>query len=199
RAMNTNQPATPERKVGSRKLDLLYLMNRIGIRTVRRKLTVGVLLLTGLSILLTCAIAYRSFYMAIDSSDHLRKMAVSTAETVDMLIAENIQFVRSIASDPAIIEKAEWGAREAEKLGIHAQPTAAEIKTLEARFQKTRTLDPRPADTTALLDARSRLKGVFNRAFCTDRYGLTVGMTQMTEDFVQSDEDWWQRAMHSGL
>ena len=40
--MNTNQPATPERKVGSRKLDLLYLMNRIGIRTVRRKLTVEV-------------------------------------------------------------------------------------------------------------------------------------------------------------
>src|ERR1051326_7404704 len=105
--MNINQPASPERRVGSRKLDLLNLMTRLGLKTVRRKLIVGGLLLTGLSIVLTCVIAYRSFYMAIDSSDHLRKMAVSTAETVDMLIAENIQFVRSIASDPVVIQKAE--------------------------------------------------------------------------------------------
>ena len=197
--MNTNQPATPERKVGSRKLDLLYLMNRIGIRTVRRKLTVGVLLLTGLSILLTCAIAYRSFYMAIDASDHLRKMAVSTAETVDMLILENIQFVRSVASDPAVMEKAEWAAKEAEQQGIHAQPTGSEINTLEARFKETHTLDPHVTETTAFLDARSRLKGVFDRLLFTDRYGLNVGYTKQTDDFVHSDEDWWQRAFRNGM
>src|SRR5258705_457883 len=113
--MKTNKSATQERKVGSRKLDLLYLMNRIGIKTVRRKLIIGGLVLTGLSILLTCAIAYRSFYMAIDSSDHLRKLAVTTAETVDMLVVENIQFVRSVASDPIVIQKAEWAAKEAEQ------------------------------------------------------------------------------------
>ena len=73
----------------------------------------GGLLLTGLSILVTCTIAYRNFYVAIDSSDHLRKVAVSTADTVDMLILENIQFVRSIASDPMVIAKAEWAAKEA--------------------------------------------------------------------------------------
>ncbi|MEN3331792.1 MAG: twitching motility protein PilJ [Blastocatellia bacterium] len=197
--MNTNQPATPERKVGSRKLDLLYLMNRVGIKTVRRKLIIGGLLLTGLSILLTCAIAYRSFYMAIDSSDHLRKMAVSTAETVDMLILENIQFVRSVASDPAVIEKAEWAAKEAEQQGIHAQPNGSEINALEARFKETHTLDSHVTETTAFLDARSHLKGVFDRLFFTDRYGLNVGYTKMTDDFVHSDEDWWQKAFRSGM
>src|SRR4051812_28735205 len=105
--MKTNQPARPERNVGARKLDLLYLMNLVGIKSVRRKLIIGGLSLTGLSILLTCGIAYRSFYAAIDSSDHLHKMAVSTADTVDMLILENIQFVRSVANDPAVVAKAE--------------------------------------------------------------------------------------------
>ena len=198
--MNTNQPSTPERRAGGRKFDLLYLMNRVGIKTVRRKLIVGGLLLTGLSILLTCAIAYRSFYMAIDSSDHLHKVAVSSAETVDLLIAENIQFVRSIASDPTLVEKAEWAAQEAEKqLGLHAQPSGAAINALEARFEKTHTLDTSAAQTSALLDAKSHLKGVFDRAFFTDRYGLAVGMTQMTDDYVQCDEDWWQKAMRGGL
>ncbi|HKP13589.1 MAG TPA: methyl-accepting chemotaxis protein [Blastocatellia bacterium] len=198
--MKTKKSAKPARRVGARKLDLLYLMNRLGIKTVRHKLIVGGLFLTGLSILLTCFIAYRSFYTAIDSSDHLRKLAVSTADTVDMLILENIQYVRSIASDPAIMAKAEWSAQEAEKqLNMRARPTPSQITTLEGRFKEKHTLDPRVTETTTLLDARSNLKGVFDRLLFTDRYGLTVGYTKATEDFVQSDEDWWQQAMKTGL
>ena len=198
--MNTNQPATPERRVGLRKFDLLYLMNLLGIKTVRRKLIVGGLVLTGLSILATCAIAYSSFYKAIDSSDHLRKLAVSSAETVDMLIVENIQFVRSIASDPVLTAKAEWAAQQAEQqLGIRSQPVGAQINELEERFKQSHTIDPNATETSAFLDAKSHLKGVFDRAFFTDRYGLTVGMTQLTDDYVQSDEDWWQKAMRSGM
>src|SRR5690349_16808229 len=184
--MKTDQPAKPERRVGARKLNLLYLMHRIGLKTVRRKLIFGGLLLTGLSILTTCVIAYRNFYVAIDSSDQLRKVAVSTADTVDMLILENIQFMRSIASDPMVIAKAEWAAKEAERqLNVHAQPAASEINALEARFKNTHTLDPHPTETSAVLDARGNLKGVFDRLFFTDRYGLTVGYTQKTEDYVQ--------------
>jgi twitching motility protein PilJ len=184
---------------GRRKFDLLSLMSRLGIRTVRRKLIVGGLGLTGLSILATCFIAYKSFYTAIDSSDHLRKMAVSTAETVDMLILENIQFIRSVASDPSVIEKAEWGAKQAESMGIHAQPQGALIDDLEKRFAKTHSLDQHPADMSAFLEGKARLKGVFTRMFFTDRYGLTVGATNMSDDFVQSDEEWWQKAFKNGM
>jgi twitching motility protein PilJ len=198
--MKTDQPAMPEHHVGARNLNMLSLMNRLGLKTVRRKLICGGLLLTGLSILVTCVIAYRNFYVAIDSSDHLRKVAVSTADTVDMLILENIQFVRSIASDPMVIAKAEWAAGEAEKqLGLHAQPGSSEINALEARFKDTHTLDTSVTETTALLDARGNLKGVYDRIFFTDRYGLTVGYTKGTEDFVQCDEAWWQQAMKTGM
>ena len=197
--MRKSESAASDSKAGSRRLDLLYLMNRVGIKSVRRKLIISGLLLTGLSILLTCVIAYRSFYSAIDSSDHLRKMAVSTAETVDMLILENIQFIRSVASDPGVIEKAEWGARQAEGMGIHAQPTGSQLDDLERRYKETRTLDPHPADTSAFLEGKARLKGVFTRMFFTDRYGLTVGATSLTDDFVQSDEEWWQKAFKSGM
>jgi methyl-accepting chemotaxis protein len=198
--MTTDQSARPERRVGARKVNLLYLMNRLGLRTVRRKLIFGGLLLTGLSILVTCVIAYRNFYVAIDSSDHLRKVAVSTADTVDLLILENIQFVRSIAHDPAIIAKAEWAAQEAEKqLSLHAPPSSSEINALESRFKESYTLDTQVTETSALLDARGNLKGVYDRLFFTDRYGLTVGYTKKTEDFVQSDEEWWRQAMKTGM
>jgi methyl-accepting chemotaxis protein PixJ len=198
--MNTDQTASQDRRVGVRKLNLLYLMSRLGIKTVRRKLIFSGLLLTGLSILLTCFIAYRSFYTAIDSGDHLRKLAVTTADTVDMLILENIQFARSIASDPMVVAKAEWAAKEAERqLGLHAPPAASAINGLEARFKEKHTLDPKLTETTAVLDARSNLKGVYERLFFTDRYGLTVGYTKATEDFVQSDEEWWRQAMKTGM
>jgi methyl-accepting chemotaxis protein len=76
---------------------------------------------------------------------------------------------------------------------------ASEINSLEARFKDTHTLDPRPTETSAVLDARGNLKGVFDRLFFTDRYGLTVGYTQRTEDYVQSDEEWWRQAMKTGI
>ena len=42
------------------------------------------------------------------------------------------------------------------------------------------------------LREKRRIRGVIERMFFTDKYGLNVGMTGPTEDFVQSDELWWQ-------
>jgi PAS domain S-box-containing protein len=179
--------------------DALSLLNKIGLKSVRQKLVAGALVLTGLSILLVCFIAYLSFLKILDSNDTLRKTSQNIAETVDLLILENIQHARAIASDPFIKEKAEQAALTAEKLGIAAQPDAAAIPVLEEQFKQTHTLDDKAWETTEFLDAKRHLKGTFGRIFFTDRYGLTAGMTTMTEDFVQCDEAWWQKAFKSGV
>ncbi len=179
--------------------DSLSLLKKLGLKSVRHKLVVGVLALTGLSILLACTIAYWSFLKVIDSSDNLHKNTKNIAETVDILILENIQFARGIASDPFIKDKVEHSAIIAEKLGINSIPTAQQIPELESRFEQTHTLDDKSWETTEFLEGKRRLKGVFERIFFTDRYGLTAGMSSMTEDFVQSDEQWWQQAFAKGF
>lgn len=179
--------------------DSLSLLKKLGLKSVRHKLVAGVLVLTGLAILLASMIAYWSFLRVIESSDNLHKTSKNIAETVDLLVLENIQYARAMASDPFIREKVDQSALIAEKLGINAIPTAAQIPDLETRFQQTRTLDDKSWESSEFLAGKKRLKNVFERIFFTDRYGLTVGMSSMTEDFVQSDEQWWQQAFTKGF
>jgi PAS domain S-box-containing protein len=97
-----------------------------------------------------------------------------------------------------LVDKAEKAAELAESLGIKAIPDARQIEELEARYSKTRLIQVDPVANQFLNDKKS-VKSVFERMFFTDRYGLNVGMTNVTEDFVQSDEAWWQEAMKTGL
>jgi len=178
--------------------DFLLLLSKLGLKSLQSKVFVTGLCYIGISLILICSVAYWSFLSAVDSSSELRQAASSTARTVDLLIFENIEFAKSIANDPMLVEKAEKAAEAAEAMGIKSIPDARQIEELETRYSKTRVLEP---DTAAdqFLNDKKRVKSVFERMFFTDRYGLNVGMTKLSEDFVQSDEAWWQEAMKSGL
>lgn len=178
---------------------LLSFFSSIGLKSVRAKLVVVGVIMSGLSIFLTCVIAYRSFFSAIEASGNLKKNSQSMAETVDLLVFENIQFVRAMANDQFIKDKAQSSAETAEKLAITSQPNEQQLEALEAQYKQTHTLDDRSWETSEFLREKSHLKGVFDRMFFTDRYGLTVGMTTMTDDFIQSDEQWWKKAYSSGV
>ncbi|HEV8487733.1 MAG TPA: PAS domain S-box protein [Blastocatellia bacterium] len=162
------------------------------------KLLAGILVLTGLSIAVACVTSYLSFVGVVESKEQRLQAAGTIAESVDLLISENIQFVRSIASDEVLIDSAERAARQAEAIGINRTPNIVQIGALEDRYKDTRVLK---ADNgaNAFLEDKGRLKPAFERMFFTDRYGLVAGTTRMTEDFVQSDESWWQEAMKSGV
>src|SRR5262249_14310467 len=72
------------------------------------------------------------------------------------------------------------------------------INRLEEQYKTTRIIK-REAAVDELLRDKQRERGVIERMFITDKYGLNAGMAQMTEDFVQSDEMWWREAMRTGL
>ncbi|HXG90775.1 MAG TPA: methyl-accepting chemotaxis protein [Blastocatellia bacterium] len=162
------------------------------------KISVGLLTLGALSITIACGVAYLSFHRVIESSEQLKQSASSTAETADLLIYENIQFIKAIASDDVVVQAAERAAREAEKIGITRVPDSEQIKALEERYKDTHILRPDP-DISRFLDDKRHAKPVIERMFFTDKYGLIAGMTGSTEDFVQSDEAWWQETMKSGI
>ncbi|MEW6208502.1 MAG: methyl-accepting chemotaxis protein [Acidobacteriota bacterium] len=193
-----NQAKERSGSVKSSRFDLLSLLGRLGLKTLRVKLFLAVLLLTAVSVVVVCGVAYFGFDKAIESSANLRNSAAATAESVDLIVFENIQFIRSLASDDVIADAAERGAREAQSAGIQAIPDAAATKLLEERFRDTHALR-RDGALDQFLQEKRAVKGVFERMFFTDRYGLNVAMTWQTEDVVQSDERWWQEAMRSGI
>jgi methyl-accepting chemotaxis protein len=180
------------------RFDALRILGRLGLRTLGMKLFVAVLALTGLSIALACVVAYLSFARAIESSDQLQRAAVATADAVDLCLFEDIQFAKAIASDDLLVEAAEHGTREAGKLGINRIPDVEQTTMLEARFKDARVLRL-DENVNNFLREKRRVRGAIERMFFTDKYGLNVGMTSPTEDFVQSDELWWQEAMKSGI
>lgn len=198
--MNTSENAPM--RVGIRnsflRFDALRFLGKLGLRTLGMKLFVTVLALTGLSIALACVVAYFSFARAIESSEQLQRQAISAADAVDLFLSENIQFAKSLASDEALVEAAERAARDAEKHGITRQPDPAETAELESRYKDTHVLKV-DSGLNDLLREKLRIRGTVERMFFTDKYGLNVGMTSTTEDFVQSDEAWWQETMKAGI
>ena len=180
------------------RFDALQILGRLGLRTLGMKLFVAVLALTGLSIALACVVAYFSFVRAIESGDQLQRAAVATADAVDLFLFEDIQFAKAIASDDVLVEAAQQGTREAEKLGINRIPDVEQTTRLEERFKDARVLRL-DEEVNNFLREKRRVRGAIERMFFTDKYGLNVGMTSPTEDFVQSDESWWQEAMKSGI
>jgi len=187
-----------ETRTWSFRFDALRILGRLGLRTLGMKLFVAVLALTGLSIAFACIVAYLSFARAIESGDQLQRAAVATADAVDLFLFEDIQFAKAIASDDLLVEAAEHGTREAEKLGINRTPDVEQTTRLEERFKDARVLRLDEGVNNFLREKR-RVRGAIERMFFTDKYGLNVGMTSPTEDFVQSDESWWQEAMKSGI
>jgi methyl-accepting chemotaxis protein len=156
------------------------------------------MLLTTLAILFVCIVAYLSFSSAIESGEQLRSVARAAAEASDLFLSENIQYARSIARDDTVVAAAERAAKEAERLGINEQPGPNRIERLEEQFKESRVIHKDASVDEFLREKQRSRGGVVERMFFTDRYGLNAAMTQMTEDFVQSDESWWQDAMRLG-
>ena len=178
--------------------DALQILGRMGLKTLGMKLSVAVLLLTGLSITLACLVAYMNFVWAIEHGEQIQRASVTAASAVDLFLAENVQFAKSVASDDVLVDAAIRSARADETAGISRIPDAEQTKVLEDRYQDKRVLRVDETVNNFLREKR-RIRGVIERMFFTDKYGLNVGMTSPTEDFVQSDEIWWQEAMRTGL
>ena len=178
--------------------DALQLLGRMGLKTLGMKLFVAVLLLTGLSIALACFVAYLNFVRTIEHGEQMQRASVAAASAVDLFLSENVQFAKSVADDDVLVEAATRSARADESVGVTRIPDAEQTRVLEERYQDKRVLKVDETVNNFLREKR-RIRGVIERMFFTDKYGLNVGMTSPTEDFVQSDEMWWQETMRTGI
>ncbi len=116
------------------------------------------------------------------------------ARQLDEFMRERIADVQGWASGPAVISAARQAHPVHEKSGL----LALSVEDLEDKFQIRKTLGRFPiADSYLRAEiARSRH---FDRVLFTDRNGYNIVVTNVSSDFVQSDEGWWQRAWSDGF
>lgn len=121
---------------------------------------------------------------------------------IDTYLLERIKDVRIWAQDPLVVEAAIQGDRMAAKLGWPRYPDIAKdkpaIEAIEKKMERTRALNPLPKAADYLKQQLAESK-VFKELFFTDRNGYNVAISNLTSDFIQSDEEWWVRGWEQGI
>jgi methyl-accepting chemotaxis protein len=112
---------------------------------------------------------------------------------VDGALAERVRQSEFVAASPQVITAARAGGARAKALGIVNAP----IADLEKRFAVDRSLQVEPATRYYLRSLLPRLGAA--EILVTDANGYNAVTTELTSDFVQSDEGWWQAAWRDGV
>jgi len=122
----------------------------------------------------------------------LNDAATLASVRVDRYLGDHERLVSVLASSPSVVDAARAAGERWRRDGLGGRP----IEQLEARYDERRSLDIDTRLRSYLRQLRST--GDIVEIILTDVHGINAVTTGRTSDFVQSDEEWWQRAMHDG-
>jgi methyl-accepting chemotaxis protein len=122
----------------------------------------------------------------------LSDAATLAATRIERYLGDNERLVGVLASSPSVVDAARAAGARWRNDGWAGQPLAA----LEARFAERRSLDVDFRLRAYLRQLRSTSD--IAEIILTNADGANAVTTGRTSDFMQSDEDWWRRAMHDG-
>ncbi len=149
-----------------------------------------VALLVALGVHFATRAAHRQFEHA--ATMRLTNLARRASETVDQFLRDQRSGLRLLASMPDVVNTARAAGADARRLGLDRQPTSA----LEAQYSANRALRPDAQIARYLREFRDASD--YAEIFFTERHGLVVASSNLTSDFVQSDELWWRLAFDGG-
>jgi methyl-accepting chemotaxis protein len=178
---------------------------------IRSKLTAQMLLVGLAPVVLLGVFGYVVLRRTTDAFDRnlqesaqltLTNAAKDLIAQLDVYMEERVRDVLTWASDPVVVDAAGRADATARQHGWPGYPDVARqpdtIKRIEAEMAGVRSLNPLPGATQYLKDQVVRSK-VFKEVFFTDKSGYNAAISNMTSDFVQSDEGWWVNAWTKGL
>ncbi|HUQ82506.1 MAG TPA: methyl-accepting chemotaxis protein [Gemmatimonadaceae bacterium] len=123
----------------------------------------------------------------------LRDVARRGELVTEQALLERARQVELIGAAPTIVEAARTGAARAAQMGLVGKP----IEAVERAMAATRTMAV--SETAKRFLQRQLAPLGVAEMFVTDANGFNVVTTEMTSDFVQSDEAWWRDAVRKGL
>jgi len=121
-----------------------------------------------------------------------RDVAAREAALVTQYLTERRREVVSLASMPQLIGAVRQASQDAATRGLDK----LDVPTLERMFTGSRQMGGDPA-LRDYVRAYTTLSD-FAEMFVTESHGFNVLTSERPSDFVQSDEEWWQRTMEDG-
>src|SRR6267143_1092112 len=122
-----------------------------------------------------------------------RDVATHAASLVGMYLRERRREAEALARSPAVVRAALDGSQQAITQGLPRLDTP----TLERMFKQRRMLGGDPDLAAYLRDYVQRSE--FAELSFTESHGYSVLASNRTSDFLQSDEEWWRRAVADGV
>src|SRR5713101_9140711 len=122
-----------------------------------------------------------------------RDVATHAASLVGMYLRERRREAEALARSPAVVRAALDGSQQAITQGLPRLDTP----TLERMFNQRRMLGGDPDLAAYLRDYVQRSE--FAELSFTESHGYSVLASNRTSDFVQSDKEWWRRAVATGV
>ncbi|HEV2749573.1 MAG TPA: methyl-accepting chemotaxis protein [Gemmatimonadales bacterium] len=119
-------------------------------------------------------------------------VASHVASLVDLYLRERHQEAEALARSPGVVR----AAVDASQQAVRQRLTQLDIPTLERMYNQRRELGGDADLASYLRDYIQRSD--FAELFFTESHGYNVLASGRTSDFVQSDEQWWRRAMADG-
>jgi methyl-accepting chemotaxis protein len=132
-------------------------------------------------------------FLSERADTRLRDVARRGDLVTEQALLERMRQVELIGAAPTIVEAARAGAARAAQMGLVGRP----IEVLERQMAATKNLAV-SENATRFLQRQLAPLGIAEM-FVTDANGFNAVTTEMTSDFVQSDEAWWRDAMRKGI
>ena len=164
-------------------------------KSLQRAIVVGAAVVAVAILGLASLVAMRTAanFMSDRADSRLRDVARRGELVTEQALLERARQVELIGAAPTIVDAARAGGARAAQLGLIGKP----IDVLERQMAETRTLAVSDAARRFLQRQLAPL-GIAE-IFVTDANGYNAVVTEMTSDFVQSDEPWWRDAVRKGL
>lgn len=122
----------------------------------------------------------------------LKQEAFLASETTSFFVEDSFRIVEKLVISPSIQQALNQANAKAEEDELIEQS----VEALEQQFAQTQLLEPNTAVNKYLADVVAAEE--LGEIFFTEKNGLTVGISNPIDDFVQSDEDWWLQAKQFG-
>ena len=132
-------------------------------------------------------------FLSNRADTRLRDVARRGELVTEQALLERARQVELIGAAPTIVDVARIGGARSAQLGLVGQS----IESVERQMAATRSLAVSEVARRFLQRQLAPL-GIAEM-FVTDVNGFNAVVTEMTSDFVQSDEAWWRDAMRKGI
>ena len=166
-----------------------------GVPPLRRRLLTWLLPATLLPLIIGTGIEYNISKNRAEAAAFAKLQGDSllASEEVNLFLNESFRLHTVIENSPLLLEAMRSATQLAQAQGLPNQP----IEAVEEKYASTKLLQVNP-ELNNYLQRIVKNTNLAAEIIVTEANGFNVAYSNLTSDFVQRDEEWWQVAQQGG-